>query len=213
MQALERIDFSNNWLTLVYVLGLFLLVVLKMLNHQKLFEYSRAFFLKGFIEKKVEERGSFFNGFNIILFLFSVVVYALFFTHLATYFFTEMEFNIQLYLKITALVFGYFTVFISLDAILCNLFEIRAELVQLIAAKLGYLYTIALLLFPFLLFTSYSFLTIYALLIVFSVLFMLSVVLTFINNKNLIINKLFYFILYLCALEIAPLLIIYKITV
>jgi hypothetical protein len=34
--------------------------------------------------------------------------------------------------------------------------------------------------------------------------------LLFVNNKNLILNKLFYFILYICALEIAPLLFIYK---
>ncbi|WP_347173200.1 DUF4271 domain-containing protein [Polaribacter uvawellassae] len=213
MQAIERIDFSNNWLTLVFILGLLLLVVLKTLNQQKLFEYSRAFFLKGFIEKKVEERASFFNGFNIILFLFSVLVYALLFTLSTVFFFPETELNIQLYLKITAFVFSYFTVFIALDFSLCHLLEIRTELAHLIAAKWGYSYNIALFLFPILIFTTYSFLTVYALLTVFVILFTLSIVLTFINNKNLIINKLFYFILYLCALEIAPLLIIYKITV
>ncbi len=60
MQALERIEISNNWLTLVYLLCLLLLVVLKTLNHRKIFEYSRAIFLKGFIEKKVEEKSFIF---------------------------------------------------------------------------------------------------------------------------------------------------------
>lgn len=91
MQALERIEISNNWLTLVYLLCLLLLVVLKTLNHRKIFEYSRAIFLKGFIEKKVEERASFFNGFNIVLFVFSVVVYALFFLYLAEWLLPEIE--------------------------------------------------------------------------------------------------------------------------
>ena len=34
-----------------------------------------------------------------------------------------------------------------------------------------------------------------------------------INNKKLIFNNLFYFILYLCALEIVPLVIILKLTI
>ncbi len=213
MQALERIEFSNNWLTLVFVFGLILLVVLKMLNHQKLFEYSRAFFLKGFIEKKVEERVSFFSGFNIVLFVFSVLGHALFFSYLADFFIPKTELSFQLYSKITALVFGYFTMFLVLELALCHLLEIRSELAHFIAAKLGYSYTTALFLFPFLILVTYSFLNIYILLSVFIIVFTLSFVLAFINNKNLIINKLFYFILYICALEIAPLLIIYKITV
>jgi len=213
MQALERIEISNNWLTLVFILCLLLLVVLKTLNQQKFFEYSRAFFLKGFIEKKVEERTSFFNGFNIALFIFSVLVYALFFSYLTALFFPEDEKSFQLYLKITAIVFGYFIVFMLVDIIIYHLLEIKSELAHVIAAKIVYSYTTALFIFPFLLLTTYSFLNIYVLLSVFVVLLTLSFILTFLNNKNLIINKLFYFILYLCALEIAPLLIIYKITV
>ena len=56
MQALDRIDFSNNWLTLVFVFALMLLVVLKTINQQKLFGYYSAFFIKGFIAKKTEEK-------------------------------------------------------------------------------------------------------------------------------------------------------------
>ena len=137
MQALERIEISTNWLTLVYLLCLLLLVVLKTLNHRKIFEYSRAIFLKGFIEKKVVERVSFFNGFNIVLFVFSVVVYALFFLYLAEWLLPETEKNFELFLKIIAFVFGYFTVFLVLDFVLCHLFEIKNELAYFVAAKLG----------------------------------------------------------------------------
>ena len=213
MQALERIEFSNNWVTLVFILCLLLLFVLKILNPQKLFEYSRAFFLKGFIEKKAEERTTFFSAFNIALYLFLVLNYALFFTHLVSFLSVDITINFQLYLKVTGIVFGYYSAFKFIDFLLCNLLEVKSQLANIIAAKLGYSYNIALFLFPFLLLTTYSFLNIYGLLSVFVVLFTLSFVLTFINNKNLIISKLFYFILYLCALEITPLLIIYKITV
>jgi len=99
-----------------------------------------------------------------------------------------------------------------LDTTLCNMLQIQNELSYLVAAKRGYFYSSALLLFPFLIVVMYSFLSTYWLLGFFVLLFILSIVLTFVNNKNLIVSKLFYFILYLCALKIAPLLIIYKIT-
>ena len=38
-------------------------------------------------------------------------------------------------------------------------------------------------------------------------------VLLLINNKKLILNNLFYFILYICTLEIAPLILILKLTI
>ena len=171
MQAIERIEISNNWVTIVYLICLFL------------------------------------------LFVFTVLVFSLFFFYISEWIIPEIENSFQVYLKISALVFGYLTVFIILDFTLCHLLEIKPRLAHFIAAKLVYLYTIALLLFPFLILKTFSFLNVYVLLSAFSLFFILSFVLTFINNKNLIINKLFYFILYLCALEIAPLLIIYKITV
>ncbi|MEN8766771.1 MAG: DUF4271 domain-containing protein [Polaribacter sp.] len=47
-------------------------------------------------------------------------------------------------------------------------------------------------------------------LVFFMLLFILKVVLLFVNNKNLILSKLFYIILYICAFEIAPLFLLFK---
>lgn len=212
MQAIGRVAISNNWLTIIFIIALVLLVGLKLLNQQKLFGYVRAFFQKGFIEKKAEERVSFFNNFNIILYLFSILMHAAFFA-LTAQELLGIEIDFYVYLKVLSFIAAYTILFMVLDGIFGSLFEIQNELVYFTAAKSGYFYNTALMLFPFLIITVYSFLSIHLLLVVFIVLFTLSIVLTVINNKKLIINKLFYFILYLCALEIAPLLIIYKITV
>lgn len=213
MQSLDRVDFSNNWTTLVFLLCLLLLVVLKTINPQKLFEYSRAFILKGFIADKAQERAAFFSVFNLSFYLFSILIYALLLTYLTPILSSDTHIDFKLYLKITFLVFVYFSAFKIVDFLLCNLFEIRPHLSVLMAAKSGYTYNISLLLFPLLAFAVYSFLHVYVLLIALILFFTLSFVLMIVNNKNLIVSKLFYFILYLCALEIAPLLIIYKITV
>jgi hypothetical protein len=49
--------------------------------------------------------------------------------------------------------------------------------------------------------------------LVFVILLVLRYSLVLVNNKKLITNNLFYFMLYLCALEIAPLAIILKLTI
>lgn len=213
MQAIERIDISNNWLTLTYLFMLLLLLLLKTISNNKLFGYTRAFLLKGFIAKKAEERTSFFTGFNLVMFLFSILVFGLFFMYLIAYLNPSFQFNFTQFLSIVLYTTLYFTLFLMLDFVLSRMFNLQEIVAQFIAAKIGYLYNAALLLFPFLVIETYSFFSVYLLFGVFIALFLLSFVLIFTNNKNLIINKLFYFILYLCALEIAPLLIIYKITV
>ena len=213
MQALERIEFSNNWLTLTFIFYIVLLFALKIINPQKLSAYSKAFFLKGFIEKKVEERASFFTGFNLVLYVFSVLIFALLLTLSLAHFSADIDATFQLYVKVILFSLLYFSAFFGLDIALSYLLETRGILAHIISAKTAYFYNSALFLFPFLVLVTYSSVNFYALLIVGLVLFVLSFVLTFINNKNLIISKLFYFILYICALKITPLLIIYKITV
>jgi hypothetical protein len=212
MQALDRIDFSNNWLTLVFVFALILLVVLKTINQQKLFGYSSAFFIKGFIAKKTEERESQLQIFNIVLLCFSAIIYAVFFSLVITLFLTETV-SFSIFITVLGFVSVYLVLFLVLDLGLAKLFEVENETSYLFSTKIAYLYNTALILFPVLIITSYSDLGAVVLFWVFISMFLLSLLLLFVNNKNLILNKLLYFILYLCALEIAPLLIIYKIVV
>ena len=209
MEALDRIDFSNNWLTLVFVFALLLLVVLKTSNQQKLVGYSKAFFIKGFITKKTEERESILNFFDIILLFFSAIVSAVFFS-LIIELFIDTTVNFTFFITALGAVFVYLILFLVLDVGLAKLFEIQNETSYLFSTKIAYLYNMSLILFPVLIIVNYSILSASVIFWVFIVMFLLSLLLLLVNNKNLILNKLFYFILYLCALEIAPLLIIYK---
>ncbi len=212
MQALDRIDYSNNWLTLVFLFTLLLLVVLKTSNQQKLFGYASAFFRKGFIAKKTEERESLINFFNIVLLCFSAIVYAIFISLVAAHF-LDITAGFTVFMSVFGFVFIYLALFLILDVGFAKLFEVQNETSYLFSTKIAYLYTISLILFPVLIIICYSSISISVLLFVFMMLFLISLLLLFVNNKNLILNKLFYFILYLCALEIAPLLIIYKMMV
>jgi hypothetical protein len=209
MQALDRIDFSNNWLTPVFVFALLLLVVLKISNQQKLSGYFSAIFIKGFIIKKTEERESLFNTFDIVLLCFSAIVYAVFFSVIAELF-LDVTASFTVFVSAFSFVVVYLILSLVLDVGMANLFEVQNETSYLFLTKIAYLYNTALILFPVLIITTYSSLGVAVLFLVFALFFLLSMLLLFINNKNLILNKLFYFILYICALEIAPLLFIYK---
>ena len=83
--------------------------------------------------------------------------------------------------------------------------------------KFSYMKVVSLGVLPFLLTTHYfpyfqiDFLG-YGTLVVLCILLMVRVVFIVSNNNKWILQSLFYFILYICSLEIAPLLIINKLT-
>ena len=83
--------------------------------------------------------------------------------------------------------------------------------------KINYLNTVILWILPFLIFSNYTenykelFLNITAVLVL--AFLVLRYLLLILNNKKLILSGFFYFILYLCALEIAPLIIFLKLTI
>ena len=212
MQATDRISFSDDWLTIMFGVSLLLLALLKAVNSKALICYVKAFFTKGFIEEKVEERSRFFTRFNLIMFVFSVLVFSLFIVVSIPFFSKQVFVDFTFFCQVFLGVFLYASLLKLLEFSLCKLFQFQHQLGYFLLAKLGYLYNSTLILFPFLILTTYGLENNYVLLGVFVVLFILSLVLIVVNNKNLIVKKLFYFILYLCALEIAPLIILYKIT-
>lgn len=211
MQAVDRVIISNNWLTIVFVVALVLLFVLKMMHQNKLIGVSKAFFVKGFVEKKAEEKETYFSLFNSLLFIFSAIVFSLLIVFVLSFVKVEYDIDFELFVWVLGIVIVYLLLFNLLDFLLSKLFNIRNEMIYLITAKKVYVFNTAIWLFPFIIIATYGFYNVFFILSVFTFLFGMSIVLVMFNNKNLILKKLFYFILYICALEIAPLLIIYKI--
>lgn len=71
MQAIEKIDISTNWVTLIFMVLLLCVFLLKGFHRTKLKEYFFAFFNKGFIASEIEERASLLNRFSVVLFFFT----------------------------------------------------------------------------------------------------------------------------------------------
>ena len=97
-----------------------------------------------------------------------------------------------------------------LEKLFVILFSIQTETVSFLTAKSIYTHTISLWTFPVLILFFYAALPNQILFGFILFLFVIKLALLFANNKNLILSKLFYIILYICAFEIAPPFLLFK---
>ncbi len=210
MQALEKIVINTNWISIILVFLFAIIAVLKIIDGDKLKGYVFALFNKGFIQDEVEENTSFFSSFYSLLFIFSSVVLALVTSLLVAETNKNTSFSLSSFFLILGIIWSYFTIKSLLEIGVISLFFIKKEVRFYVVSKFGYLYSISFfLIILFVLFRfgplNFSFFIAATL-----GLFFLKFVFQVVNNKNLVFGKLFYFILYLCAFEIAPLLIMFK---
>ena len=210
MEALQRSVLSNNWITLIFVFSILLLFFLKLFTTAKLKGYVTSLFNKGFVEIEAEENYwtlSFFHtGFSLFTFLMLSV----------TTFFLTSQFNnssallLEDYLVSTSYLFSYVVLRFIVVFVLFSVFQFKSKLSFFMTSKRGYLYSISIGLLFLNVFYFYTFQYQDLLFTGFVALFSLRFSLILINNKNLIIKELFYFILYLCAFELAPLFVLFR---
>jgi hypothetical protein len=118
------------------------------------------------------------------------------------------------FLKIIGLLGLFFLIRYLVGVLLAMLFQLSKFHKSIVFVKITYLFAISVFVFPLLIIIFYA--DKHNSLFFQSILFLLGVLLItrhlFVvkNNKNMMLSGLFYFILYLCALEIAPLLLILK---
>lgn len=210
MQAIEKIDISTNWVTLIFLVLLLSVFLLKGFHRTKLKEYFFAFFNKGFIVSEIEERASLLNRFSLVLFFFTTGTFGLLTFFLMNYFSQEVFLEISLFWKTLLFFVGYLTVKRILEKLFVILFSIQTETVSFLTAKSIYTHTISLWTFPVLILFFYAALPNQILFGFILFLFVIKLGLLFANNKNLILSKLFYIILYICAFEIAPPFLLFK---
>ncbi len=210
MQAIEKIDISTNWVTLIFMVLLLCVFLLKGFHRTKLKEYFFAFFNKGFIVSEIEERASLLNRFSVVLFFFTTGTFGLLTFFLMNYFSQKVFLEISLFWKTLLVFVGYLTVKRILEKLFVVLFSIQTQTVSFLTAKSIYTHTISLWTFPVLILFFYAALPNQFLFGFILFLFVIKLGLLFANNKNLILSKLFYIILYICAFEIAPPFVLFK---
>ena len=210
MQALEKIVINTNWISIILVFLFAIIAVLKTIDGDKLKGYVFALFNKGFIQDEVEENTSFFSSFYSLLFIFSSLVLALITSFLVAEINKNTTFSVSSFFLILGIIWSYFIIKSLFEIGVIRLFIIKKEVRFYVVSKFGYLYSISFFLVIFFVLFRFGPLNFSFFIAATLGLFFLKFVFQVVNNKNLVFGKLFYFILYLCAFEIAPLLIMFK---
>jgi len=215
LQATERVIYSKDWITLVFLLILALFVAIKYHHGERLSRLFSLLISRNYIVVYSKHSPLLLNSFHLFfaviqLFIFSLTI----FVGIKANSSIAKEFEFSFFISILTGVFMFTVLRYFLGKLLAILFDIEKEHENITYLKMSYLSNFCLLLFPLLLCALYLFYdsTVVAIIIAFIAVTILLLYYALIikNNQKLILKNLFYFILYLCALEIAPLIFLYK---
>jgi len=218
-EATKIIHQNSDWITLVLVFIFSVLSLSKLFFKDKINFVSTFFFSQNYLSILYSrDKNNIINWFQGVFFINQILTLSLLLYLGSLYFNTHIDqLKINDFFVLTLGVGLYFALRYLIGFILAYLFNFKNEFNKIAYYKISYMNNIILWILPFIVFSfyidQYKSIIVSITLVIFLLLLLLRYILVLINNKKLIFNNLFYFILYLCALEIAPLIIILKLTI
>ncbi len=202
-----RILEPRDWATVLFVLSFALIAVSKTVFENRFHDFMKLIVSDKYI-KMYRDSSNLMSGFTIILFVIHLISLAFFLQLVLSSFGYASKTDWILFIQI----FTFLTVFILskflIEKIIATSFDIEEFTEQFNLQKVSYRTYVGLLLLPVNVILFYNNIIplklIYALIFVIFAINILTYVISLKNYQNLLFGKLFYFILYLCALEIAP---------
>ena len=207
-----RITENKDWATLLFLLSFIIIAFSKSVSENRFNDFINLIFSDKYI-KVYRDSSHLKSGFTISLFLVQVISLA-FFIQLSLHIFGyASKTDWILYIQITTFLIFFILSKFLIEKIIATSFNIEEFVEQFNLQKVTYRTYIGLFLLPIdiILFYYDSFSRSFPVIII-GIVLVINVLTYFIsikNYQNLIFGKLFYFILYLCAFEIAPYYFIY----
>ena len=215
----ELLVYDYDWITFIYLAILLLITVSKFTSADGLSQSASLFFSKKYlIINYTKEKNNILNPFQILLFWVQILTISIGVFLLNTHFNWVSGYEDFFgFLWVLFSVLSYFILRFSIGFIISFVFDLKEIHLKLMFEKINYLNTVVIWILPFLILSSYIPFYGDILLTVTGILGLILLIwrytLLIFNNKKLIFGELFYFILYLCALEIAPLIILLRLTI
>lgn len=212
MEPISRAVESFDWITVVLILSLIFLVIAKRIFYGRFLNFIILPFNNKYIFM-YNKKDRLINGFQVFFTLFQVSNFALFiYLGSAVLMATDTRASPLTYLVILGILLAYLIAKIVIQLANGLVYNNEQAIIEFIFKKLSYLNYSGLLMFLSNVVLTYILKD--SLTVVYITIFLVVVVnvvgwITLIkNHQKLITSYFFYFILYLCALEIAPLVII-----
>ena len=203
---------SNEWFTIFLVVGLGLLTLSKFLFAKRFDDFLAVIGNSKYLKIYAREQ-KFIDGFDALLFLNLIISISIFSFLSYTTFVNPAEFDLTQFFKLLFGVGALVLIKVLLERLIGSLFEIDPLIDAYLFQKTTYKnYTglILLLVNILIIYTiSPSKGVIYAVIALIFLINLIGFITSFKNYQKVLLNNLFYFILYLCALEIGPYVILY----
>jgi hypothetical protein len=202
-----RLIENKDWATLVFVVAFALIALTKSLFENRFSEFSKLIFSSKYL-KVYKDSGQSLSWFNVILFFVQLISLSFLIQIIASNQGILAKNDGITYIRIVTFLGVFILSKYLIDKIIAAVFNIEEFSEQFNMQKLSYRTYISVMALPIIVFlyynttisTSFLFLFLLLILLINSITYLKSLK----NYQNLIFGKLFYFILYLCALEIAP---------
>ena len=213
IQLHDRIIESKDWATILFVICVAIIAINKTISSVRFNEFVRLAYSDKYT-KIYRDSSNLMSGFTISMFVLQLISFSFFTLLVLNQFDRAEKTDLIVYIQ----VFTFLTVFILskflIEKIVATAFKIEEFNEQFNLLKVNYRTYLSLLLLPINIILFYnpidSNLFFWVLI---SLLFGINVITYIIALKlyqNLLLRKIFYFILYLCTLEIAPYYFIYN---
>ena len=202
---------AKDWATVLFVLSFALIAVTKNVFENRFSDFSKLVFSNKYI--KIYRESEMMSWFNIILFLVQLISFAFFIQLLLSYSDKDITSHYSktdyiLFIRIFTMLGVFILAKYLVEKIISTSFNIEDFAEQFNLQKVSYRTYSGIVLLPINIILFYNdSISIIVFYIVIAVI-LITNLLTYLNSlkiyQNLIFSKLFYFILYLCALEIGP---------
>lgn len=207
MAIQERVFESRDWAIVIFLVALALIAVVRTAFEGRFYEFSKLAWSDKYI-KIYRDSSSMMSWFSVGMFLVHLISIA-FFVQLMLYSFGyASKSDWVIFIRIFTLVGVFVLAKFLVERIVATSFNIEEHIEQYNLYKLSYRTYTGMVLLPVNLILYFNdFISITAIYVIIGVILLINLA-TYLNSvkiyQNLIVGKLFYFILYLCALEIAP---------
>jgi hypothetical protein len=203
---------SNDLFTIAIVIGLVLITVSKVMNPKRFNDFSIVLGNSKYLKIYARDQ-KFFDFFDALLFSNYVLSLSVFSIIAFNEVFSPVVITFSFFMKITLAIAIFIIMKILIERLIGSVFDIDFLTDTYLFQKITYKNFMGLILIPINLFLVYTIpvskVFIYVFIGILTFIFCIGIITTLKTYQNLIKQNLFYFILYLCALEIAPYIILY----
>ncbi|MGB5243232.1 MAG: DUF4271 domain-containing protein [Lutimonas sp.] len=214
----ERMVFSPDWVTILFLIVVLLLAAIKYNFNDRLSAMMSLIYSEKYFTEYAKTKPVLFNGYNILFFFVFFITFSLLIYYgLNAFLNPEFLIDLTYFGKILLGLFVFLIFRIATGALLSIVFEVKEDYMLFSLVKISNLYFISIFTLPILLLVAYANTKYYKILIGLAIGFALILFLVryfrALQNDRINFTSIFYLFLYLCALEIAPFILVYKLIV